>query len=156
MGRVLSVAIQSPPPQQTPTPQVPVSCFAYLLLFGLKMMESICLDDDPGADIDWFRVEQGYPGPRTPSTISDPAEAEDDAPTHGYEDTDDGSDEEYGGSTAVQPKKKKGGYDSRIEQILYENPDLPILIVDAGKSVESGGKYIVYTVRTGVSVRVYL
>ncbi|KHJ30973.1 putative sorting nexin-41 [Erysiphe necator] len=45
--------------------------------------------------------------------------------------------------------KKKGGYNSRIEQILYENPDLPILIVDAGKSLETGSKYIVYTIRTG-------
>ena len=46
--------------------------------------------------------------------------------------------------------RKKGGYDSRIEQILYENPDLPIIITDAGKNHESGGSYIVYTIRTGV------
>jgi hypothetical protein len=48
------------------------------------------------------------------------------------------------------PRRKPGGYDSRIEQILYENPKLPILITDAGKSLESGGRYIVYTIRTGV------
>ncbi|KAH0555889.1 hypothetical protein GP486_006164, partial [Trichoglossum hirsutum] len=48
--------------------------------------------------------------------------------------------------------RKKGGYDSRIEQILYENPDLPIFITDAGKNHESGGSYIVYTIRTGVGV----
>lgn len=48
----------------------------------------------------------------------------------------------------IEPKK--GGYDSRIEQILYENPDLPILITSAGKNSEGGGKYIVYTIRTGV------
>ncbi|KAL1638315.1 Sorting nexin, cytoplasm-to-vacuole targeting pathway/endosomal sorting [Neofusicoccum ribis] len=47
----------------------------------------------------------------------------------------------------IEPKK--GGYDSRIEQILYENPELPILITDAGKSAEGGGKYIVYAIRTG-------
>ncbi|KAF2144055.1 uncharacterized protein K452DRAFT_325337 [Aplosporella prunicola CBS 121167] len=46
----------------------------------------------------------------------------------------------------VEPKK--GGYDSRIEQILYENPDLPIIITHAGKNTE-GGKYIAYTIRTG-------
>ena len=46
--------------------------------------------------------------------------------------------------------RKKGGYDSRIEQILYENPDLQIIITDAGKSHESGGSFIVYTIRTGV------
>ncbi|KAG5984298.1 Sorting nexin, cytoplasm-to-vacuole targeting pathway/endosomal sorting [Claviceps digitariae] len=46
-------------------------------------------------------------------------------------------------------RRKPGGYTSRIEQILYENPDTPIIITDAGKSVESGGRYIVYTIRTG-------
>lgn len=46
--------------------------------------------------------------------------------------------------------RKKGGYDSRIEQILYENQDLQILITDAGKNHESGGSYIAYTIRTGV------
>ena len=98
-------------------------------------MKSICLDDEQEADQDWHIVEHGYGGPRTPSTTSDA-----------------GSDDEYGGSMQGAPKRKKGGYDSRIEQILYENPDLPILIVDAGKSLESGGKYIVYTIRTGVRI----
>lgn len=45
--------------------------------------------------------------------------------------------------------RKKGGYDSRIEQILYENQDLQIVITDAGKNHESGGSYIAYTIRTG-------
>lgn len=27
---------------------------------------------------------------------------------------------------------------------------MPIMITDAGKSLESGGRYIVYTIRTGV------
>lgn len=48
------------------------------------------------------------------------------------------------------PRQKPGGYNSRIEQILYENPNMPIMITDAGKSVESGGRYIVYTIKTGV------
>src|SRR3954469_5502658 len=111
------------------------------------MMESIVLDDSDETDADWDHVDHGYAGPPTPSTTSDHPEGENDRGPQAYEDTDDGSDGEYGGSTAVAPKKKKGGYDSRIEQILYENPELPILIVDAGKSVESGGKYIVYTIR---------
>ncbi|KAG6040417.1 Sorting nexin, cytoplasm-to-vacuole targeting pathway/endosomal sorting [Claviceps citrina] len=46
-------------------------------------------------------------------------------------------------------RRRPGGYTSRIEQILYENPDTPIIITDAGKSLESGGRYIVYTIRTG-------
>ncbi|PWY74363.1 putative autophagy protein Atg20 [Aspergillus heteromorphus CBS 117.55] len=44
---------------------------------------------------------------------------------------------------------RKAAYDSRIEQILYENPEMPILITDAGKNHEGGGSYIVYTIRTG-------
>jgi hypothetical protein len=43
-------------------------------------------------------------------------------------------------------------YDSRIEQLLYENPEMPILITDAGKNHEGGGSFIVYTIRTGVCV----
>ena len=91
-------------------------------------------------------VEYGVPG--TPSTLGGGDGDSDTRPQH-YETSDAGSDEDYGEPAGV-PKKKKGGYDSRIEQILYENPDLPILIVDAGKSLESGGKYIVYTIKTGV------
>ena len=59
-------------------------------------------------------------------------------------------DEETAPEDEPVPRRKPGGYDSRIEQILYENPKLPILITDAGKSLESGGRYIVYTIRTGV------
>jgi len=49
----------------------------------------------------------------------------------------------------VEPKK--GGYDSRVEQILYENPDLEIQIIEAGKNREGGGSYITYTILTGVN-----
>ena len=58
-------------------------------------------------------------------------------------------DEEYAQQRAP---RKRGGYDSRIEQILYENHDLQILITDAGKNHESGGSYIAYTIRTGVFI----
>ena len=64
--------------------------------------------------------------------------------------SDEDDDEEYPPRSRSVPRKK-GGYDSRIEQILFENPDLQIVITDAGKSNESGGSYIVYTIRTGVS-----
>lgn len=139
--------IQLPPPPLTPIPQVLVSLPAVLFLQGHKMMESICLDDSADTDIDWDYIEHLYSAPQTPSTFSDHPGGESNAGPQRY---DSDEDEEYGGSTQVGPKRKKGGYDSRIEQILYENPDLPILIVDAGKSSESGGKYIVYTIRTGV------
>ncbi|KAH9906377.1 hypothetical protein F4778DRAFT_725619 [Xylariomycetidae sp. FL2044] len=89
-----------------------------------------------------------YEAPNTPSSTSE------DAPprsSYGRQPSDGESDGEYGGQsrTTLAPRRKPGGYDSRIEQILYENPELPILITDAGKSLESGGKYIVYTIRTG-------
>lgn len=57
------------------------------------------------------------------------------------------SDEDYSNQRGKSSPKS---YESRILQILHENPELPIQIVDAGKSLESGGKYIVYTIRTGV------
>ncbi|KAF2734776.1 sorting nexin-like protein-41 [Polyplosphaeria fusca] len=44
---------------------------------------------------------------------------------------------------------KKGGYDSRVEQWLYENPGSAILITYAGKNLEGGGSYIAYTISTG-------
>lgn len=65
-------------------------------------------------------------------------------------DTDDEDDNDYEIHQAQISSRKKGGYDSRIEQILYENPEMPILITDAGKNHEGGGGYIVYTIRTGV------
>lgn len=149
MGPALSVAIHLRRPQPTQAHQAPVSYSCYSSLLSFKMMESICLDDEElQADLDWKFVEHGYTGPRTPSTTDDNHhDTEADRAQH-YETSDVGTDDEYGGPSP--PKRKKGGYDSRIEQILYENPELPILIVDAGKSLESGGKYIVYTIRTGV------
>jgi hypothetical protein len=61
-------------------------------------------------------------------------------------DLSDGDDEYIGQGSGYQPKK--GGYDSRLQQILYENPELDIVITDAGKSPD--GSYIVYRIRTGV------
>lgn len=46
----------------------------------------------------------------------------------------------------AQPPKK-GGYDARVEQWLYENPDQLILITSAGKD---GVNYIQYTINCGV------
>jgi len=159
-GQALSAETQLLHLPQTLTLRALVSSSAFQLSHVHKMMDSICLDDSSDdADTDWDLVEQGYTGPRTPSTTSDNnVEADTNSrPQHYEHDTSDGSsDNDYGGASQAAPKMKKGGYDSRIEQILYENPDLPILITDAGKSSESGGKYIVYTIRTGVSLQVLL
>jgi hypothetical protein len=108
-------------------------------------MYSIPLDDSEDTDTDWSfiahtsdaygQVAEIVPRPSEDTNLSD-AESDEDYAAH------------LRGELA--PGRKKGGYDSRIEQMLYENPQLPILITDAGKSSESGGKYIVYTIRTGV------
>ncbi|KAK2756682.1 Sorting nexin, cytoplasm-to-vacuole targeting pathway/endosomal sorting [Arachnomyces sp. PD_36] len=55
----------------------------------------------------------------------------------------------YAGNQPNQGYSRRDVYDSRIEQILHEHPELPILITDAGKNHEGGGSYIVYTIRTG-------
>ncbi|QPC73991.1 hypothetical protein HYE68_004743 [Fusarium pseudograminearum] len=86
------------------------------------------------------REYQRFEPPQTPTSDSD------DEHNHGVI-HDDSDDEDL--TQDAGPKRKPGGYDSRIEQILYENPKLSILITDAGKSIESGGRYIVYTIKTG-------
>lgn len=116
--------------------------------------------DDGDADTDWYLIDSidarfpipqdvRYDAPLTPSDAGDdevpgatyPREASDAA-------TDDEADDQAHGE--LVPRRKPGGYDSRIEQMLYENPELPILITEAGKSQESGGRFIVYTIKTGV------
>ncbi|KAJ5179924.1 hypothetical protein N7492_003134 [Penicillium capsulatum] len=62
------------------------------------------------------------------------------------EDLSDPEEADYGAASHQYPRKSV--YDSRIEQILYENPEMPILITDAGKNHEGGGSFIVYTIRT--------
>ncbi len=118
---------------------------------GCIVWGTISPDDSPyvaGSNCK-FTDQQRFETPNTPSSTS-----EDAAPplTYGRQPSDMGSDDEFNQPT---PRRKPGGYDSRIEQILYENPELPILITDAGKSMESGGKYIVYTIRTGVCFLAY-
>jgi hypothetical protein len=109
------------------------------------------LDEEQLADFDWDVIASTNPTTQAPF-----AGSYDNTPrTSGeHEHTEESSEDEYPSNRA--PKQKQGGYDSRIEQILYENPKLPILIVDAGKSAESGGKYIVYTIRTGVCFQIEL
>lgn len=51
---------------------------------------------------------------------------------------------------SAQPRKQDG-YDSRIQQLLFEDPSLEIIISDAAKD-NGGGGFIVYTIRTGVSM----
>lgn len=109
------------------------------------MFQDIPLDSsEDDADCDWDIIDPQYDVPQPPgethrSSYNAPATSSPE------------SDEDDQAQDQLAPRRKPGGYDSRIEQILYENPELPILITDAGKSLESGGRYIVYTIRTGVS-----
>ncbi|OAQ99251.1 hypothetical protein LLEC1_01149 [Akanthomyces lecanii] len=84
-----------------------------------------------------------YESAATPSGSDDEAPAFGQGATSGGLDTADTTQED------APPKRKPGGYASRIEQVLYENPDMQIIITEAGKSLESGGRHIVYTIRTG-------
>lgn len=110
------------------------------------MMQTVELghSDD---DSDWEKLD--YDVPATPSSTSEEAPP---LPSLAKGSSDAESDEEAEAHAhgELVPRRKPGGYDSRIEQMLYENPELPILITDAGKSQESGGRYIVYTIKTAV------
>ncbi|KAF7558663.1 hypothetical protein G7046_g5492 [Stylonectria norvegica] len=91
------------------------------------------------------REYRTFETPHTPTSGSDDEPTQDHPdPVAGRADSDDETSRED-----VAPKRKAGRYNSRIEQILYENPEMPILITEAGKSLEHGGRYIVYTIRTG-------
>jgi hypothetical protein len=110
------------------------------------MMQSVLLQSSDD-ESDWENL--GYDVPDTP-TSDEPRGSQ----SLGRQLSDGDSDEEAGAHAhgELVPRTKPGGYDSRIEQMLYENPELPILITDAGKSQESGGRYIVYTIKTAVSL----
>jgi hypothetical protein len=85
------------------------------------------------------------PQPSTPEYHRPESTYHDEPFGHDQQDSDSQQEEEQ--SRTVEPKK--GGYSSRIEQILYENADLEIQITHAGKNTEGGGGYITYTIRTG-------
>ncbi|KFA63529.1 hypothetical protein S40285_00303 [Stachybotrys chlorohalonatus IBT 40285] len=91
------------------------------------------------------REYRSFDSPRSPISNSDDDSLEQQYSQAAAQDIND----DISASQDAVPRRKPGGYDSRIEQILYENPDMSIMITDAGKSVESGGRYIVYTIRTG-------
>lgn len=106
------------------------------------MVDSILSEDEEEINVTYdFLSDQSFEPPQTPTSGSDDEHGQF---GHGGGNDDGDSAQDTG------PKRKPGGYDSRIEQILYENPKLSILITDAGKSLESGGRYIVYTIKTGV------
>ncbi|PHH72284.1 hypothetical protein CDD82_6049 [Ophiocordyceps australis] len=90
-----------------------------------------------------------YPSLHHPHTPTSGSEDDEPAFTNNGAHSHPNLDQDTGPAPSAAPKRKPGGYNSRIEQILYENPDMHVLITDAGKSSENGGRYIVYTIRTG-------
>ncbi|KKY20808.1 putative sorting nexin-41 [Phaeomoniella chlamydospora] len=92
-----------------------------------------------------------YNEPATPTSSHDPDEPpeflsrSDHLPESGDEDEEE---EEEPAAQRDQVPRRQGGYDSRIQQLLYEDPDLEIIITDAAKD-HGGGGFIVYTIRTG-------
>lgn len=111
-------------------------------------MKTVPLNDSEDEDIDWTLIGTDLNDSTDPSSYSNPPDF---AQSAGFQHDDTDSEEDYR-SEALEnsrPGPKPGGYAGRIEQILYENPNLPILITDAGKGSD-GTKYIVYTIRTGV------
>ncbi|SPQ22755.1 ef20537b-1365-406e-be30-ea67b3ae15b6 [Thermothielavioides terrestris] len=113
------------------------------MMHSIAGLEDIPLDSpDEDTDLDWVDVDPRYDAPNTPSSTGDePARRQ-------SSDAESEEEENARSQGELVPRRKPGGYDSRVEQMLYENPDLPILITDAGKSSESG-RYIVYTIKTG-------
>lgn len=63
--------------------------------------------------------------------------------------------DDYEDEEDTYQSRRAGGYSSRVEQYLMENKDLAILITDAGKNLDSGGNFIVYTIKTGVMDAVF-
>ncbi|KAK5663932.1 hypothetical protein OQA88_144 [Cercophora sp. LCS_1] len=116
-------------------------------MFDTTGMDDVPLRLRPAViESDWEYLDPRYDAPHTPSTTSDEAPA---ANNRDFSGTDSDEDADAHAHGELVPRRKPGGYDSRVEQMLYENPELPILITDAGKSTESGGRYIVYTIKTG-------
>ncbi|OAX82406.1 sorting nexin-41, partial [Emergomyces africanus] len=96
-----------------------------------------------------------FEAPSTPQSMASTIDPPPDYISQLDSPTNDDADQEYESGNYAHAQddqsypRKKGGYQSRIEQTLYEHPELPILITHAGKNHESGGSFIVYTIRTG-------
>lgn len=111
-------------------------------------MKDVDLRDEEESGSDWSIIGDDLDDSTNPSSYAIPPDF---AQSAGFQHDDTDSEEDYRSEALgnSRPAPKPGGYGGRIEQILYENPNLPILITDAGKGTD-GSKYIVYTIRTGV------
>jgi hypothetical protein len=100
----------------------------------------------------WESVDQGFDStpPSSAATRDDGAQLHT-QPFGGSDDEHDDDVNNYGAGRGSEPapRRKPGAYHSRVEQMLFDHPELPILITDAGKSSEGNGKFTAYTIRTG-------
>lgn len=90
-------------------------------------------------------VSSGYERPATPQSDEDSPQGPPEFLSKPRDLSDD--DEDF---SEQQVSRMRPSYENRVERLLNENEDLQIIIIDAGKSHESGGSYIAYTIRTGV------
>ncbi|CAG8155097.1 unnamed protein product, partial [Penicillium nalgiovense] len=148
------------PPPQIPQAQLLQLCFrCYLALSSLHTF--IMWNDEDNNPYGAFDQHQSglsdslhsaalspplYEHDSTPPSSRDSNSEPPDYIAHAEDLSDPEDEAEYGAASQQYPRKSV--YDSRIEQILYENPEMPILITDAGKNHEGGGSFIVYTIRT--------
>ncbi|KAL5335457.1 hypothetical protein BJX70DRAFT_375026 [Aspergillus crustosus] len=86
--------------------------------------------------------------PEYPPPPSSQSSGPDDPEFSQHTDPSDDGDDDFTAPQSAAGYTRKSVYDSRIEQLLYENPEMPIIITDAGKNHEGGGSFIVYTIRT--------
>lgn len=149
MGRALSAEILGRPRLRTRARRSKVSTSISLLSNSLQVMYSVFLGNYDDSDTDWYVVAHNTSESAGPDAFADPPDFAQSAGFVNESDSEEGYASEALGNS--RPGPKPGGYDSRVEQLLYENPNLPILITEAGKGAD-GTKYIAYTIRTGVSI----
>lgn len=102
----------------------------------------------PLHDVEGTDRRKGFARPTTPPSDTSSQHSEAIADTAEQKEIPGSGEDE---ATGPGPVPKKDSYESRIERLLYEHPNLQISITNAGKNLEGGGNYIVYTIRTYVS-----
>lgn len=129
----------APLPATTPTPQISPG---WLHLLPVSLLHSLS-DNCQHSPADASKVP--YRPATPPSDASSPAH---ESPEYvGQRDLSDVDYNEDRTENLNNKAPKKGGYDARVEQWLYEQRDQLILITGAGKD---GVNYIQYTINCGV------
>jgi len=56
-----------------------------------------------------------------------------------------------GGASGVVSREKEGESCCKIDDVLRKNPEMRIVITDAGKASDGGANFIAYTIEVGVT-----